>query len=852
MADDLTQYGTASAISIWNASQSADKAIDDNLTTQWASATTALPNWWKIDFGVGVTKVVDRYTLYSRNDSYWNQIPSSFLFQGSNNDSDWDTLDTQSGLTWSQFEQKVFNIANATAYRYYRFWITARAEPTRTETSILEIEMFFTTVVDSDSLNITDSISVIDTLPQEDINLQIADSIVVSSDNTDASYANKIISINPLIFVTASSPPEIVKVDTTDPENLTWEARSIAGITTANDVSVNSDSTYVYVAGTDGLISKIKISDLADQTLIDLSDADDIDTIESNNNFGLVYAGTENEVGELYLLDERLTFKMDSNFQVLSERVFRLDSDFNIVSAFKMDSTFTALAYQTFKMDSDFKCLTEQLSPITSVDDIIPINLEDYQVFVNSVELEDTDLILDSISITHSVGEESRATFRLSRNHDRLDTTLEGVSSVITNQNAVEIKIKGVTEFSGKISELNCQYQDDSDYVSVNALSEEKTNAFNKITMSLPGLNSRLSLYDILIQNPTIYNPYVDPDNEENPKKYKGIKVDLGTKIEQTLSKWTISDTTGSIADAITEGTFNPLQNWTYFWSPRVTLFRNNLDNFNVGLGDTSDITFFYIGTSLAPISEDLWTLDKAHHYRQRIFDDIETGDINLANPSPGYTVTEEVQEANQNPLGWKTGLGWGQSPSYGSSTWEQGLKTYKTYYYIGEAPFKEISVRNGLKITKPRLVDTPNGLYSVTDASYDFRQYAKTVADLEYENLKNINGDILPDTSCTFNLTIDAYLYYTISLLTQINVDNTTQANIYNNANGFPISVKSITITSSDRRVTIEADNTKSQNELDVINSQFPDEDDPEYNIPARSVLIALKTDMRTGLEVE
>ena len=89
MATDLTPLGTATAISQWNASQSPDKAIDDDLNTQWASATTALPNWWKIDFGIGNAEIVNEYTIQSRNDVYWNQIPDDFLFQGSNNDSDY-------------------------------------------------------------------------------------------------------------------------------------------------------------------------------------------------------------------------------------------------------------------------------------------------------------------------------------------------------------------------------------------------------------------------------------------------------------------------------------------------------------------------------------------------------------------------------------------------------------------------------------------------------------------------------------------------------------------------------------------------------------------------------------------
>jgi len=254
------------------------------------------------------------------------------------------------------------------------------------------------------------------------------------------------------------------------------------------------------------------------------------------------------------------------------------------------------------------------------------------------------------------------------------------------------------------------------------------------------------------------------------------------------------------------------MQNWTYFWSPTVIKFTqasadlHKQDNDVIrepetSLGGTSAIRFLYIGTSLAPVSEDLYDLIHAYHWRQRVFDDIET---------------------------------------------ELG------FYEVGDAPFKDISVRNGVKITKPKLTDETDGLYSIKDAGYNFINYAKEVADLEYEKLKNINDDILPDTSCNFNLTIDAYLYYMISLLTEMNIDNTTQANIYNNSNGFPISVKSITITSEDRRVTLDADNLKSVKELEVLNSDYPDEDANEYNEEEQRTLIALKTDMRTRLQVQ
>ena len=882
--------GTASADSVFGGGYTATEAFDGNTGTRWSSSDSVFPHWIKYDLGSGVTKTIERITILPLYDiGYGGTSIRNFLIQGSNNDSDWVTLETVVDAVNSASLQ-TYNFVNSTPYRYYRLYITSSYRGD-TYCTLFEIEGFETSAYISDTLNIDDSIYVINTSPFVSETINIEDTIIVSASNTDAKFASKIISINPLIFITDTNPIEIIKVDTTDPQNPTWVVKTITGITNAKDVTINKTGTYIYIAGNNGKVIKVEVADLANQTIFDLSDTDNILTLEHNENFGITYAGTDNVIGELYTIDERTEFLLDSNFICLSPINFKIDSNFNIVSAFKLDSDFTALSYQYYKMNSDFKCLTKETVPIISIDDIIPINLQDYQVFIDSVELEDTDLVLESISITHSVGEESRASFQLSRKHDQLNTTLEGVSSTITSQNIVEIKIDGVTEFSGKISELDCQYENDREYVTISALAEEKENKTNNITMSLPGLNSRLSLYDILIQNPKIYNPYVDPSNEDNPKKYKGIRVDLGTKIEQHSINLSVFDSNGNIADAIQEGTFNPAPNWTYFWSPTVKKLdgvvlnvketteeedeiakfddaqrelpinerkpwlrtgiriQQTLDNISEGIQETFDtisktinelapldsIKFLYIGTSLAPVSEDLWDLKQATHWKQAVGEDSETGKISFPNVSPGF-LEIEITELPSSVL-----HKYGHSPV-----------AYTTYYKIGEAPFKEISVRNGIKISKPKLVDDQDGLYSIKDAGYDFRKYCKIVADLEYEKLKNINGDILPDTSCTFNITIDAYLYYALSLLTQINIDNTTQSNIYNNANGFPISIKSITITSNDRKVTIEADNVKSTKELEIINSEFPDEDDEEYNIPETRTLIALKSDMRTRLKIE
>ncbi len=738
-----------------------------------------------------------------------------------------------------------------------------------------DIDIHSNAVDMDESVVISDNFDINPTKKELNINetIQLSDVSEISIPQ-DAPFATKIISINPLIFITDDSPPKISKIDTTDPENPVATTAILSDIDSAQDVSVNTANNFVYVAGTNGKIVKVEIADLNNQTIIDVSDTDDLLTIETNSNFGITYAGTENEVGELYVIDERTTFSMDSDFQVIAPMQFSMDSDFNVINTFKMDSDFQVLAEQTFIVDTDFKCITKPTVPppptVSPLDVLEPIKLTDYQVFVDSVELEDTDLILDSISITHSESEQSRATFRLTRKHDQLNTTLQGNLSTITNQNAVEIKANGVTIFpykgvgTGNISDLNCQYNDNIEFVEVNALSDEATNQFNCVTLSLPSLDSRLSLYDILIQNPNIFYGSVADEDDDNPKKFKGIRVNLGQIIKQIVIKKTENDSTGIIAALVQAGNFNPIQNWTYFWGTvRATNFGT------VDLGDNAAQTFFYIGTSLSPVSEELWNLTNASHHRQRIYDDeiIKLGDGTLTvsdlnglvdNPSSihgqlgnkgfllGNIITNKFKKTVDSDELKLIGVNINEQ----TAVYEEMEK--QLGFTVGEAPFQEVSVRNGIFVTKPKWVDEPDRLSNNKEAGNNFVEYAKEIARLEYEKLKNINGNILPDTSCTFNLTIDAYLYYGISLLTKINVDNTTESNIYNGANGFPVSAKSITITSADRRVIIEADNIKSTKELEELNGQFPSEDDDEYNEKEQRVLIAIKSNMKTGLNVE
>lgn len=683
----------------------------------------------------------------------------------------------------------------------------------------------------TESLSLTESITATPSQFKKSIteNLQLTEIVSASIPQT-ANNASKIISYNPLIFVTDTDPAKIGKIDITDPENPIHTVFTLTGAKNAKDVARNSVTGFLYVACADGIVVKIDETDLSVQTIIDLGDTDDLQTIEVLDAFNITYTSTDSSTGELYMLDNRTTVLGDFRLDVLSTQKVYGDFQFDSIQVKSMNSDFTVLSTITTGFATmNFNCLgfvtveggpdvpIDLGSPVTPLDQLVPIKRTDFVVFVDSVQLEQFDVDLSTINIIHNIGEESTVTFRLNRKHDKMDYDLEGNNRQITNQNAIKITIKGITEFDGFISNLNCQYNETEEFITVTALATEKASSFNNTLLSLPSTNTRLGLYDILIQNPQIYNPVLDP-NDDNPPRYLGIKVNLGEKRLQsnyrffefdsniTVSNGELFDpetgekiinlsTVGRIAQKIQNGTFIPQQNYTYFWSPIAQKFGN------INLGNISLQEFKYIGTSLSPVSEDLWFLQNAKHRIQRQRDDIITD------------------------------LG---------------------YYMVGTAPFKEINVRNGIFIPKFRWSDEGGALYSILDAGYNFEDYAKEIADLEYQKLFNINEQILPETSCDINLTIDGYYYHSLTLLTRINIDNTTQTDIYKNSNGFPVSIKSININSGNMKTSLTCDNLKSNSELAIIDGNYPDEDDDQYNDEEQRIFIAQKKDMKTGLKVE
>lgn len=106
-----------------NNQANAGNAFDQNPASQWFY--TGTNGWLQYDFGAGNAQVVKRYTV-TEADTIAARDPRDWTFLGSQNGSSWTTLDSQTNQSFAYtYQQLTYNIANTTAYRYYRLNVTA-------------------------------------------------------------------------------------------------------------------------------------------------------------------------------------------------------------------------------------------------------------------------------------------------------------------------------------------------------------------------------------------------------------------------------------------------------------------------------------------------------------------------------------------------------------------------------------------------------------------------------------------------------------------------------------------------------------------------------------------------------
>ncbi len=131
---DECSGGTPTASRDQGAPYEASSAFDDNTATFYYSGGAT--DW--IQYQLAAGKVVQQYTIQAR-DTTGVAAPKDWTFKGSNNGSDWDTLDTVTNETaWANGEKRTFTFSNSTSYTFYRLDITAS---NGTYIQIAEIEM---------------------------------------------------------------------------------------------------------------------------------------------------------------------------------------------------------------------------------------------------------------------------------------------------------------------------------------------------------------------------------------------------------------------------------------------------------------------------------------------------------------------------------------------------------------------------------------------------------------------------------------------------------------------------------------------------------------------------------------
>jgi hypothetical protein len=103
--------------------EGSDQAFNRNPGSKWYGWNSPT-GWLQYDFGAGNAQVVKRYTINCADVA--TRDPKSWNFLGSNDGTNWTTLDSQSNQSFPvRMGMNTYNLGNTTAYQFYRLEVTA-------------------------------------------------------------------------------------------------------------------------------------------------------------------------------------------------------------------------------------------------------------------------------------------------------------------------------------------------------------------------------------------------------------------------------------------------------------------------------------------------------------------------------------------------------------------------------------------------------------------------------------------------------------------------------------------------------------------------------------------------------
>lgn len=123
-AGSLTTGGTVAASSSNSPSgEGKEKAFDGSSATKWL--IFAYSGWIQYQFGNNASHAAATYSITSAND-FPSRDPKNWTLLGSNDGTNWTTLDTRSNEAFaSRFLTKTYAINQPSAFKYYRLHVTA-------------------------------------------------------------------------------------------------------------------------------------------------------------------------------------------------------------------------------------------------------------------------------------------------------------------------------------------------------------------------------------------------------------------------------------------------------------------------------------------------------------------------------------------------------------------------------------------------------------------------------------------------------------------------------------------------------------------------------------------------------
>lgn len=100
--------GTASAADTYGGAPGtydASKAADIDVNTLYSSNNKTAPQWWAYDFGSGNSRDVVEIAITARNDANYNQAPSGFTPQWSDDGTNWTSMQGVATAVWTSAAQ---------------------------------------------------------------------------------------------------------------------------------------------------------------------------------------------------------------------------------------------------------------------------------------------------------------------------------------------------------------------------------------------------------------------------------------------------------------------------------------------------------------------------------------------------------------------------------------------------------------------------------------------------------------------------------------------------------------------------------------------------------------------------